>query len=142
VTKLSKPEDFANQLVKRSMSQQLGGSIVYDWSAKGLIVTLRMRQDRLGNEVLSACPIKPSRAGFRGSLGPINLHLYQALNEVDSRLPWCSGIVRVRGQPKADFLSASLNGRSCRKRAVSFAVDRSRKKSLAWHRSETSMERS
>jgi two-component sensor histidine kinase len=47
VVKPSKPEGFGSQLVRRSVSQQLGGSIVYDWSAEGLIVTLRMRQDRL-----------------------------------------------------------------------------------------------
>jgi hypothetical protein len=29
------------------MSRQLGGSIAFDWSKEGLIVTLRMRQDHL-----------------------------------------------------------------------------------------------
>ena len=38
---------FGSELVRRSITGQLGGSIDYDWSAGGLIVTLRIRRDRL-----------------------------------------------------------------------------------------------
>ncbi len=38
---------FGSKLITRGMSAQLGGSIVYDWSPGGVIVTLRMRKDRL-----------------------------------------------------------------------------------------------
>jgi two-component sensor histidine kinase len=38
---------FGSQLVKRSISGQLGGSIDYDWSKGGLIVTLSMSRHRL-----------------------------------------------------------------------------------------------
>jgi two-component sensor histidine kinase len=38
---------FGSKLIIRSMSAQLGGSIGYDWSPGGVIVTLRMRKDRL-----------------------------------------------------------------------------------------------
>jgi two-component sensor histidine kinase len=38
---------FGTRLVKRSMADQLGGSIGYDWSEGGLIVTLAMNKDRL-----------------------------------------------------------------------------------------------
>jgi len=38
---------FGSQLVKRSVSGQLRGSIAYDWSVGGLIVTLRIQRDRL-----------------------------------------------------------------------------------------------
>jgi two-component sensor histidine kinase len=38
---------FGSQLVRRSVQGQLGGSIEYDWSAGGLIVTLRMDRARL-----------------------------------------------------------------------------------------------
>jgi two-component sensor histidine kinase len=40
---------FGSKLITRGMSAQLGGSIVYDWSPGGVIVTLRMRKDRLAN---------------------------------------------------------------------------------------------
>ena len=33
--------------MKRSMADQLGGSIEYDWCEDGLIVTLKMNKDRL-----------------------------------------------------------------------------------------------
>jgi two-component sensor histidine kinase len=39
---------FGSKLVNRSIITQLGGSIVFDWPTEGLIVTLRMRKDRLG----------------------------------------------------------------------------------------------
>jgi two-component sensor histidine kinase len=38
---------FGSQLVRRSVTGQLGGSIEYDWSEGGLIVTLRMERARL-----------------------------------------------------------------------------------------------
>ena len=38
---------FGSKLVARSIAGQLGGSIEYDWSPNGLIVTLRMLKDRL-----------------------------------------------------------------------------------------------
>lgn len=38
---------FGTRLVQRSVSGALGGSINYDWAEDGLIVTLRMRDDRL-----------------------------------------------------------------------------------------------
>jgi len=38
---------FGTMLVKRSMADQLGGSIDHDWSEDGLIVKLRMNKDLL-----------------------------------------------------------------------------------------------
>jgi len=38
---------FGSKMVKRGMSNQLGGSIGFDWPKEGLIVTLRMNKDRL-----------------------------------------------------------------------------------------------
>lgn len=38
---------FGSKLVARCMAAQLGGSIEHDWAAGGLIVTLRMRKERL-----------------------------------------------------------------------------------------------
>lgn len=38
---------FGSKLITRSISAQLGGSITYNWSPGGVIVTLRMRKDRL-----------------------------------------------------------------------------------------------
>lgn len=38
---------FGSRLVRRGISDQLGGSIDYDWQPTGLVVTLRMRKDRL-----------------------------------------------------------------------------------------------
>lgn len=43
------PAGFGSQLVKRSISGQLAGSIDYDWSEGGLIVTLRANRDRLAS---------------------------------------------------------------------------------------------
>lgn len=40
---------FGSQLVARSVSGQLGGELVYDWLKSGLVVTARLRQDRLAN---------------------------------------------------------------------------------------------
>ena len=43
-----RPAGFGNQLVTRSISSQLGGTIAFDWAAEGVIVTLRMIKARLG----------------------------------------------------------------------------------------------
>jgi two-component sensor histidine kinase len=40
---------FGSKLVHRSMAAQLGGSIAFDWSQEGLVVTLRMSKERLAN---------------------------------------------------------------------------------------------
>lgn len=47
VTAPEAPAGFGSQLVKRSVSGQLGGSIGYNWSEGGLIVTLRISRSRL-----------------------------------------------------------------------------------------------
>ena len=41
------PVGFGSQLVKRSVAGQLGGAIDYEWAEDGIIVTLRIRRDRL-----------------------------------------------------------------------------------------------
>jgi two-component sensor histidine kinase len=41
------PLGFGSKMVVRSMSHQLGGTIAFDWSAEGVIITLRMKKDRL-----------------------------------------------------------------------------------------------
>jgi two-component sensor histidine kinase len=38
---------FGSRLVARSVANQLGGELNYDWQESGLVVTVRMRQDRL-----------------------------------------------------------------------------------------------
>jgi two-component sensor histidine kinase len=38
---------FGSQLIARSVSGQLGGKLTYDWQTNGLVVTARMRLDRL-----------------------------------------------------------------------------------------------
>jgi two-component sensor histidine kinase len=40
-------DGFGSKLIERSVSRQLGGSIGYDWSRGGLIVTLRVSRARL-----------------------------------------------------------------------------------------------
>lgn len=40
---------FGSQLIARSVSGQLGGELLYDWQRSGLVVTIRMRLDRLAN---------------------------------------------------------------------------------------------
>jgi len=40
-------EGFGSKLIRRSIAGQLGGSISYEWSAEGVIITLRMKRDRL-----------------------------------------------------------------------------------------------
>jgi two-component sensor histidine kinase len=41
------PAGFGSNLVKRTVAAQLGGTIDYDWSEEGVIVTLRMNRVRL-----------------------------------------------------------------------------------------------
>jgi len=38
---------FGSTMVERTLTQQLAGSISYDWQPSGLVATLRMRKDRL-----------------------------------------------------------------------------------------------
>ncbi len=40
-------EGFGSKLIARTVSGQLGGELSYDWQKSGLIVTVRMRRDRL-----------------------------------------------------------------------------------------------
>ena len=42
------PTGFGSQLIARSISSQLGGTIAFDWRTEGVIVTLRMSKARLG----------------------------------------------------------------------------------------------
>ena len=44
-----KLQGFGSKLVQRSMAAQLGGSIAFDWSEEGVVVTLRMSKERLAN---------------------------------------------------------------------------------------------
>jgi len=41
------PAGFGSRMVNRGMSAQLGGSIAFEWSKEGVIVTLRIDKDRL-----------------------------------------------------------------------------------------------
>ncbi len=36
------PQGFGSKLVHRTMATQFGGTIKFDWSAEGVVVTLRM----------------------------------------------------------------------------------------------------
>ena len=49
VSEPGRPAGFGSQLVRRSVSGQLGGSIDYNWSEGGLIVTLRVKRSRLSS---------------------------------------------------------------------------------------------
>lgn len=40
---------FGSKLVTQSVARQLGGTLEYDWQESGLVVTVRMRQDKLAN---------------------------------------------------------------------------------------------
>jgi two-component sensor histidine kinase len=40
---------FGSKLIKRGISGQLGGSIAFNWSKEGVIITLRMDKDRLAS---------------------------------------------------------------------------------------------
>jgi two-component sensor histidine kinase len=43
------PGGFGSRLLDRSLRQQLGGSIAYDWQTRGVLVTLRMAKARLAS---------------------------------------------------------------------------------------------
>ena len=47
ITKQPVLKGFGSRLIARSVSGQLGGRLDYDWQESGLVVTIRMRQDRL-----------------------------------------------------------------------------------------------
>ncbi|MGI8932262.1 MAG: hypothetical protein ACR2FK_07790 [Sphingomicrobium sp.] len=47
ITKAPVLKGFGSRIIARSVSGQLGGELVYDWQKIGLVVTIRMRQDRL-----------------------------------------------------------------------------------------------
>jgi two-component sensor histidine kinase len=42
-------ENYGSKLVQRSVRPQLGGTIDYEWSAEGLIVTICMERSRLSS---------------------------------------------------------------------------------------------
>jgi two-component sensor histidine kinase len=42
-------QGFGSKLVHRSMAAQLGGTIAFDWSEEGVVVTLRMSKNRLAH---------------------------------------------------------------------------------------------
>src|SRR3954466_4386728 len=44
-----KVDGFGSKLVQRSMAAQLGGAIVYDWSAEGVVVPVRKSKHRLAS---------------------------------------------------------------------------------------------
>ena len=41
------PPGFGSELIRKSVSYQLGGSVSFDWNPEGLLVTLRMKKARL-----------------------------------------------------------------------------------------------
>ena len=43
----SRPAGFGTKLVRRSIEQQLGGTIAYEWASDGLVVTLRLDRARM-----------------------------------------------------------------------------------------------
>ncbi|TDH58491.1 histidine kinase [Dankookia rubra] len=47
VTAPAGPGGFGSKLLDLSLRQQLGGSIIYDWQARGVVVVLRMSKARL-----------------------------------------------------------------------------------------------
>lgn len=49
ITEEPELKGFGSRLIARSVSGQLGGELVYDWQESGLVVTVRMRQDRLAD---------------------------------------------------------------------------------------------
>ena len=40
---------FGSQMISRTVAYQLGGDLSYDWQPSGVVVTLRMRKDRLAS---------------------------------------------------------------------------------------------
>ncbi len=49
ITEVPVLKGFGSRLTARSVSGQLGGQLEYDWQESGLVVTIRMRQDRLAS---------------------------------------------------------------------------------------------
>lgn len=49
VTENPELKGFGSRLIARSVSGQLGGELVYDWQESGLVVTVRMRPERLAD---------------------------------------------------------------------------------------------
>ena len=49
ITEPKELRGFGSKLLSRSVSGQLAGEVTYDWQQTGLVVMLRMRQDRLAN---------------------------------------------------------------------------------------------
>lgn len=49
VTEKPDLQGFGSRLIARSVAGQLDGDLVYDWQESGLVVTVRMRQDRLAD---------------------------------------------------------------------------------------------
>ena len=47
VRAVSEMRGFGSKMILRSISQQFDGALSYDWQPTGLVVTLRMRKDRL-----------------------------------------------------------------------------------------------
>jgi two-component sensor histidine kinase len=47
VEEVPQMKGFGSKLISRSISGQLGGALTYDWQPSGLVVTLRMRKERL-----------------------------------------------------------------------------------------------
>ena len=47
ITQKPEMQGFGSKMIARSLSQQLHGTIEYDWQKTGLVVTLRMRRNRL-----------------------------------------------------------------------------------------------
>jgi two-component sensor histidine kinase len=42
-------DGFGSKMIARSLAQQFGGALSYDWRPTGLVATLRMRKDRLAD---------------------------------------------------------------------------------------------
>ena len=49
ITSIPTMGGFGSKLISRSIAHDLGGALSYDWQESGLVATLRMRKDRLGD---------------------------------------------------------------------------------------------
>ena len=49
ITEPQELKGFGSKLLSRSVSGQLAGEVTYEWQQSGLVVIIRMRQDRLSN---------------------------------------------------------------------------------------------
>ncbi|WP_439546283.1 sensor histidine kinase [Sandarakinorhabdus sp.] len=47
ITSVPSLHGFGNQMVERSLNQQFGGTLQYDWQRTGLVASLTLRKDRL-----------------------------------------------------------------------------------------------